>query len=86
MEYGEAFEKAREAFVKAAKFLKEAFMRIAEWFKANAQTIYEFVNRYEAEQKKAKSLRHSWIVKQDTRKLNQVMCNKPRVNLPRILY
>lgn len=86
MEYQEAFERMRETLVKLVNRIKEAFMRIVKWFKSTTQKVIEFVEIYEVEQEKVNPLRHSWIVKRDTRRASQVICNKPRVMVPRIRH
>jgi hypothetical protein len=81
--YQEVLDEAREKIIALYGYVRQLVSNFVERVKSFAQLINV---KYEADMKIVKSLRASWIVKQDTRKLSQVLCNKPRVNLPRILY
>ncbi|MDE8676466.1 hypothetical protein [Priestia aryabhattai] len=75
---------ARAANVVNAR-IKEAFMNLAEQINDEILTIDELCTVHEESQINDKTLRQSWFVKQDTRRLSQVITNKP-FHIPRILY
>lgn len=90
-------EEQREAIIAVAKAvvvawekIKSALLALAKQFKnAGITIIDELCIDHKAAERNAKSLRQvlrqSWNVKQDTRRLSQVINNKP-AHMPRILY
>jgi hypothetical protein len=82
----EQLKAVAKAVATAWAYIKEALMNLIEQVKAAGIAIIdEIYIDHKAAKRKARSLRQSWIVKQDTRRLSQVINNKP-AHMPRILY
>jgi len=83
----EQIEKAKKAIIALANRIKEFFRGLAEKVKSVAQSINKYVNEYKVyKRNNQKLLRQSWSIKQDTRRASQVMNNKPRINIRKIIY
>ncbi|MGR6342568.1 hypothetical protein ACU5CE_33055 [Priestia megaterium] len=83
----EQFEKAKKAIVALANRIKEFFRGLAEKVKSITQSINKYVSEYKVYRRNnQKLLRQSWSIKQDTRRASQVMNNKPRINIRKIIY
>jgi hypothetical protein len=85
-EQREAIKAVAKAVVVAWGHIKESLMALAKKFACTCRSIYQLRMKHIAAKQKTKSSHQSWIVKQDTRRLSQVMNNKPKVHMPRILY
>ncbi|WP_368895762.1 hypothetical protein [Priestia megaterium] len=83
----EQLEKARKAIIALANNIKEFFRALAEKVKSITQSLNRYVSEYKVyKTNRQKLLRQSWSMKQDTRRASQVMNNKPRVNIRKIIY
>jgi hypothetical protein len=81
----EQYERIREAVVVVVGRIKEMVSRFVENIKSITKTLAQLVIKHEEDKQKIKLLRQSWIVKRDTRRLSQVINNKP-IHMPRIFY
>ncbi|MEK4721504.1 hypothetical protein NST66_28900 [Priestia sp. FSL W8-0524] len=79
-------ESQREVIVAVAETVAVAWERMREALISLAKTISEYRTKHIEAEQKVRLLRQSWIIKLDTRRLSQVMDNKPKVHKPRILY
>jgi hypothetical protein len=82
----EAVKTVVKAVATAWGHIKKMLMKVVKQFKAACKSIHEYRMKHRAVKEKTKLLRQSWDVKQDTRRASQVMNNKPRVNMPKIMY
>ncbi|KIV34461.1 MULTISPECIES: hypothetical protein [Bacteria] len=83
----EQLEKAKEAIIALANRIKDFFRALAEKVKSITQSLNRYVSEYKVyKTNKQKLLRQSWSIKQDTRRASQVMNNRPRINIRKIIY
>jgi hypothetical protein len=75
------YKKLEEAFYQFYKFLKEAWNKIKETF----TSIYEKHNEHFKRQKVIQRTRSSWIINPDTRKQSQVISNKPKFMVRKVI-
>jgi hypothetical protein len=75
------FRELEEAFYQFYKFLKEAWNKIKETF----ISIYEKYNEHFKKQKVIQRTRSSWSINPDTRKESQVISNKPKFMVRKVI-
>lgn len=73
---------AMTAFGQAVKTLSEAFASVFNYLKKNAELIY----KWQINQKKKREARKGWVLKINTTKPSQVMINKPKFSVRKVVY
>lgn len=79
----------KEEFVQTIRILCKEMSLYIQRIKSFLSKLKVAARKYieiQVDIKRAKHIRQSWVMKQDTRKGSQVLCNKPRVYMPKILY
>lgn len=70
------------AFGEVAKVISETFTSIFESIKENA----ELIHKWHVNEKRKKEARKGWVLNLDTTKPSQVMMNKPKFIVRKVVY
>ncbi|MGG3234624.1 hypothetical protein ABEP17_14270 [Priestia flexa] len=79
----------KEEFVQSIRILCKEMALYIQRIKSFLSKLKVAARKYikvQADIKRTKHIRQSWVMKQDTCRGSQVLCNKPRAHIRKLLY